>query len=113
MKKLTIAVLVLAIITSVVLAIAQQSGDYITIKKSDLPSDVLKKIQTAQARATENPTTTNKGRWFFLMSGAAGGFSTNVFIVAGPFKNQADCNELNTWAKGKNATVSRCWYSGD
>jgi hypothetical protein len=85
MKKLTTVSLVLVLLVGMVPAFAQQPA----------------------------PTPPRTGKWFFLMSGAAGGFSTNVFVVAGPFKDQADCDEINEWSKKQGAKVSRCWYSGE
>ncbi len=90
MKRWIIVTLVLVLATSTITAFAQQS-------------EVQKKILAA---------TGSTPQWFFLMAGAAGGFSTKVFVVAGPFKNQVDCNELNMWAKKNYAIVSRCWDSG-
>jgi len=110
-KKWIIAPLTLALLVSMTPAYAQQKSDsYITIKKSDLPPDTLKKTG---ARGNPGPTKSSADKWFFLMSGATDGFPPNFFTVAGPFKDQADCNEINGWSREQLTAASRCWHSGD
>lgn len=48
-------------------------------------------------------------QWYFLMVGASGGFSTDVFVQAGPFKDEATCKETAKWAEKNRAKTSQCW----
>ena len=108
MMKSAIVALIAVLMVGTVSVSAEQSGDYITVKKSDLPPDVLKKVQIAQATKEAWPTTTYKGQWFFVVR------STAVAVI-GPFRDQTDCEELKAFMKigmVKNY-ASRCWYSGD
>ncbi len=47
--------------------------------------------------------------WWFLMAGASSSFSTEVFVVVGPFKERAICEQMVTAVKGRAAFVSVCW----
>jgi len=60
-----------------------------------------------------NATSAFAQQWFFLMNGAAGGSSTDVYVVVGPFKDIDTCIKLNRWAKEQHSRnkVSICWRS--
>lgn len=51
--------------------------------------------------------------WWFLMTGASSGLSTDVYTTVGPFKDKATCDHLAVWAKKQQHfnKVSECWES--
>ena len=113
MRKWIVVPLTVVLLMSVVPAFAQKiwiiankpSDEYITVKKSDLPPEVLERIEVVDREESE------ESQWFFLLTGPP---TTRVFTVVGPFKDEADCAEIHVWVKEhKGSTVSRCWYSGD
>ena len=109
MRKWTILLLVVIVATCVVPAFTQQdAGDYIVVKKSDLPPLLLKKLEAKGSSTTVVPIPMPMpSKYYFLMSGW--GMSV-VFTEAGPFKTETECKSLNEWAK-KNGSekVSACW----
>ncbi len=47
--------------------------------------------------------------WYFLFYGLSGGYSTDLWVTAGPFKNQEQCEQLKKAIEPKIRWSTPCW----